>query len=210
MVMDPKRLEEALDGPPPTHVRNINLDTHLGAAPQRPYALLEDHLYAPEGYRTLEDLQGALAGQDAPSGLPKGAPSPYEVKDEGGDLVRYVVSAEPQETVIIDGAVKNRIRFAKRYVSLTKAGARAADEAGRPTDFWNGFTWLRGGVKPEKDFAVMAHQQQLGETDGMVFEVDASPSDAAVLRHQVARMDLATPPVPVERSEPARRSGGKE
>jgi hypothetical protein len=209
MVMDPKALQDRLDGPPTTHARNINIDTHIGQAPQRPYALLEDHMAAiVDGYRDLGALERALAGQDRPDSLPDGAPHPNEVKEEGGDLVRYVVGPGFRDQLVRDGRVVERVTFEKRYVSLTMAGARAADSPERPTDYWNGFTWLRGGFKPERDFPVMAHQANQPGAQDLVFEIEADPSNAAVLRHQIAAMDRGTPPLPVAHTRPASR--GKE
>lgn len=199
MVMDPKALLDRLDGPPTTHARNINIDTHIGQAPQRPYALLEDHMASiVDGYRDLGALKRALAGQDRPDSLPDGAPDPNEVKDEGGDLVRYVVGAGFRDQLVRDGRVVERVTFEKRYVSLTMTGARAADSPERPTDYWNGFTWLRGGYKPERDFAVMMQIATGVNNKPLVFDMPASSTDVAVLHHEMRRADAARPSLPVE------------
>jgi hypothetical protein len=213
MALDPKDIQAAIDEPPPAHVRNINVDTHIGQAPQRPYALLEDQMArVAVGYRTMEDLQTAMAAAPEPQGLPAGAPNPNEVvQDRNGEYVRYVPSQDAIEQFERDGQVMQRVRFTPRYVALTMEGARAATQEGRETDYWNGFTWLRGGYKPERDFPVMAQQAAGANQEPMVFEQVASPSDVAVLRHAVRQADLARAPLPVEPSRPAtRRSSSKE
>jgi hypothetical protein len=195
-------------GPPAAHVRNINLDTHVGNAPQRPYALLEDQMaQITSGYRDLGALQAALAGAPEPGGLPEGAPNPNDVVEDGGDLVRYVPSQDTREHFIVNGEVRERIRFEKRYVSLTMQGARAADSPDRPTDYWNGFTWLRGGFKPERDFAVMTQMATGENNQPLVFDMPASSTDVAVLHHEMRRADAARPSLPVETPK---RSARKE
>jgi hypothetical protein len=194
-----------IDLPPPPHVRNINLDTHVGDAPQRPYALLEDQMaQITSGYRDLGALRAALAGAPEPSGLPDGAPNPNDVEEDGGDLVRYVPSQDTRDHFIVNGEIRQRIRFEKRYVALTMAGARAADSPARPTDYWNGFTWLRGGYKPERDFAVMMQIAAGVNNKPLVFDMPASSTDVAVLHHEMRRADAARPSLPVE--TPAARS----
>lgn len=206
MAMDPKQLQAALDGPPPAHVRNINVDTHVGQAPNRPYALLEDYMKVNDGYRDLDALNAALANEPAPDSLPKGAPNPNEVVDEGGSLVRYVPSNEARESFVRDGVVRERVRFTRRGVALSMDAARVASQHGTPTDYWNGFTWLRDGFKPEKDFPVMAKTARNGAADELVFDIEASPSAAATIRHEVGRLDAARAPLPVEpTAAPARK-----
>lgn len=208
MALDHKDIQAAIDGPPPTHVRNINVDTHIGQAPQRPYALLEDQMArVVGGYRTVADLQQALAGQERAPGLPDGAPDPNEVVDEGGSLYRYVVSQEPRAFVVRDGALMEDIVFERRAVSLSMEGARTASQNGTPTDYWNGFTWLRDGWKPERDFQVIASGRATDGAQRVVVSAPASPTDTARLQHEVNRMNLAQPPVPTE--APARAESRK-
>lgn len=202
MAMDPKDMADAIDGPPTSHRRNINIDTHVGQAPNRPYALLEDQMASVVGgYRTMADLRRALRGQPKLGFLPDGAPNPNDVVEKDGALVRYVISSEPRERVLVDGVVKERLRFQKRNVALSMEAARTASQEGVPTDYWNGFTWLREGFKPELDFNAMTKAAQTSADEPLVFDADVSPTDAAVLRHEVGRMDAAHPPLPVERRE---------
>lgn len=204
MALDHKDIQAAIDAPPPSHVRNINVDTHVGQAPQRPYALLEDQMArVVGGYRTVADLQKALAGQERAPGLPDGAPDPNEVIDEGGAAYRYVVSQEPRTFAVRDGQLMEDIVFEKRAVALSMEAARTASEHGTPTDYWNGFTWLRDGWKPERDFQVIAAGRATEGAGRVVVSAPAAPSDAARVQHEVNRMNLAQPPVPIEATAPA-------
>jgi hypothetical protein len=207
-----KDVQERLEGPPPVHVRNINIDTHIGDAPQRPYAILEDHLASvADGYRDFAALSAALKGAPEPAGLPPGAPNPNEIVERPDGWVRYVVSGEPRDRYVNDrGQVMERVRFTPRYVALSISGARAADSPDRPTDFWNGFTWLRGGYKPERDFAVMTQQALGPENEPLVFDMPASSTDVAVLHHEMRRADAARPSLPVEATPSERRTSKKE
>lgn len=199
MAMDMKDIQAAIDGPPTSHVRNINIDTHVGQAPQRPYALLEDQMArVVGGYRTVDDLRAALEGQPEPPGLPDGAPNPNEIIDEGGSLSRYVISQDARDFSVRDGQLMENITFERRAVALSMEGARTASQHGTPTDYWNGFTWLRDGWKPERDFQTMVAGQ--AATGRKVISVPAAPTDVARVRHDINRLDMARPPAPVERS----------
>jgi hypothetical protein len=137
-------IQAQIDMPPPPHVRNINLDTHVGYYPQRPHAALEDRLGAfTHGPRSFEDLAASL-------------PDGEEIEqDENGEWVRYVpVHRETAKDA--DGNVVNVLEDVPRYVALTMEAARAATAAGRETDWWSGFTWMRRGYKPEKDLHLAA------------------------------------------------------
>lgn len=210
MALDPKDIQKAIDdGAPPVHVRNINVDTHIGNAVQRPYALLEDHMARVTlGHHDVKALNASLASAPKPEGLPDGAPNPNEVKEVNGELVRYVVSQAPREAVMKDGVPHERITFEMRRVAASQQAARAASENGTPTDFWNGFTWLRDGFKPERDFPSMAQAAQNAEGQPLVFDAPMSPTSAARLQHEVNVATLSQPPMPVERSA-ARKEGAK-
>lgn len=202
MALDAKDIQERIDGGfTTTHHRNINIDTHIGAAPQRPFALLEDQMASVSGgHASLEDLQASLKNAPRPEGLPDGAPNPNEIQKDGAGYYRVVVSQEPREYVTVDGALKERMRFTKRRVAPTMAGARAASDSGTPTDFWNGFTWLRDGYKPERDFQMILQSNQRGADDELVFDVDASPTDVARISHEMGRLNASRAPFPAETS----------
>ncbi len=192
-------IQERFELPPPVHTRNINVDTHLGQAPQRPYALLEDHMASvTSGYRTVDALKAALKAAPTPDGLPDGAPDPNDVVEVNGELVRYVVSQDTKEHFVRDGQVMERVRFTPRYVSLSMEGARVASQEGRETDYWNGFTWLRNGFKPERDFPSMMAAAQSADGEPLVFDQPAASADVAVLHHEMRRADATRPSLPVE------------
>jgi hypothetical protein len=211
MAMDPKDIQERIEtgARPPVNVRNINYDTHIGHAPQRPYALLEDHMAAvTTGHADIKALQASLASAPKPEGLPDGAPNPNEVKDEGGVLVRYVVSQQPREVFATDGGqLRERVRFERRAVAPSQQMARAASENGTPTDFWNGFTWLRDGYKPERDVPAMAQAAARDGEQGLVFDAPLAPTEAAQVRHEINRANVAHPPVPIEAAQSTRKEG---
>lgn len=206
-----EQLQDEIAGPPPAHVRNINVDTHIGQAPQRPYALLEDRMaQVTLGHRDLASLKAALAGVPRPESLPDGAPDPNEVVEEDGRLVRYVVSQAARDAFVRDGTVYERVQFEPRGVALSQEAARVASQEGAPTDYFNGFTWLRDGYKPEADFAVMAQQANAGAKRDLVFDVEAAPTDVARIRHDIQRLDNARAPMPVEPSAAGRPAAARK
>jgi hypothetical protein len=143
------QIEEELELPPPAHVRNINYDTHVGYAPQRPYARLEDRMGVAQQYPSFEALAAALPG----------GPGNEIEQDETGMWVRYV--PEHRETGKDEsGDVVNVIEDVPRFVALTQEAARAASASGQETDSWSGFTWLRRGYKPEKDLATSGPKRE--------------------------------------------------
>jgi hypothetical protein len=175
-------LQEAMESPPPPHVRNINYDTHQGPAPQRPYARYEDQMgRISSGYASIEALQAALAA------LPDAdAPGNQLSQDAAGDWIRKVPEHQgPDAWVIRDGAKHYEKRPRSRYVSLTAEGAKAASAAGRETDFFNGFTWMRRGVKPEKDMIVAGAAASAAADEDVTYEL-APPAEQALLRLDLA------------------------
>jgi hypothetical protein len=205
MEQDFKDIQRRIDGPPTAQVRNINVDTHIGQAPQRPYALLEDAMATVTlGWPNAAAMRASLRGAPEASSLPDGAPNPNAVEGEDGGLFRYVISQDVRTPLVVNNEIHETLRFEKRNVSLSQQGARTASENGSPTDYWNGFTWLREGYKAERDFPVMAQAAAANDEQPMVFTAPVSPSDAASLRHNVARMDINRPPLPVS-DQPARQ-----
>jgi hypothetical protein len=206
MEQDMAAIQARMEGPPTTQVRNINTDTHIGQSPQRPYALLEDAMATiSNGWKDKAALDASVAGAPEAQGLPDGAPNPNEVQGGDGGLFRYVVSQESREPLLVDGVVNETIRFEKRGVALTQQGARAATENGSPSDYWNGFTWLRDGVKPERDFPTMMKTQADAEAQPLVFTAPVSPQAAATYKQTAARAEAAKPVIPEEQT--SRRAG---
>jgi hypothetical protein len=178
--------------------------------PQRPYPIIEQYqrMYR-TGWASLDELNASLQTAPPAGGLPDGAPSPNAVFLEDGMLVRYVIDPDvKREPFVQDGAVNERIQFRRQYVALTLEGARAAtdkrniDEGEPETDFWCGYTWIRGGYSAERTFPVMVQARQEGRRGSeLVFNAPMSPTDAARIRHEVAHMDRTSPTLPVETSQ---------
>jgi hypothetical protein len=173
--------------------------------PRRPYDSIESYerLYRTD-WASVDELKASLASAPPAEGLPDQAPDPNDVFLYEGRLVRYVVDpAEQRRFVVRNGAVEEDTAFKRQAVALSLAGARSETDAGRETDFWCGFSWVRGGYSLERTFPVMVQVAAIGAGDRMVFTQPASPSDTARLRHELARVDRQTPPMPVETGAPA-------
>jgi hypothetical protein len=156
MVMDPKEQERILaDWPVPAPDRpNINQYVHVGDAIQKPYASVE-HLLARKvsGWHSFEQLAAAVK-----AAYPEGLSGEIE-QTENGEVFRWIQEGTGSPPVAgKDGTLLMPIRRVKRWVAYSQADAKAASAAGRPTDYFNGFTWVRNGVKQERDGATMAAQ----------------------------------------------------
>lgn len=133
-MVDPKDVQALIDAPPqaaPT--RNINYDVHVGQSAQRPYAALEDTLAFRSGYASFEEMRAAGA----------------DIKQNGrGDWVR-VVDKPTGNTALGDDGKTLMAEYVdeERPVALTLAQAKAG-----PADFWDGFTWVRNGLKREREY----------------------------------------------------------
>jgi hypothetical protein len=109
-------------------------------------------------WNSIDEMAASIqANAPEPTGLPPGAPNPNTVyRDDRGRYYRHVVdpnfTREPFVARDDDGAdeVHERMQFVKNWVALSLREARDATDrikSGEPvTDFWCGFTWLRGGV----------------------------------------------------------------
>ena len=178
--------QEEINRPPEAPgIRNINHDVHLGYAPQVPYAALEDRMGAAvrPGYGSFEELQVALKGVE-------GEGNQIE-QDATGDWVRYV----PRTVEVIesrDGTREALVEDVARYVALTRNDARARSAGGAETDYFDGFTWWRRGVKPEKDMFVAA--QQLGRRNLRRVSLDPAPATPASSRAGAASVDTSGRP----------------
>lgn len=151
-------IDEAMQqGAPQQATRNINHDVHLGHAAQRPWAALEDHLAQSGGgkgggmrWPSFEALQAAL---------PEGDSNQIE-QDESGDWVRYVPYTIDHERDLDTGELYAIKEDRVRYVALSKQDAKARSAGGLPCDYFDGFTWWRNGLKPEKDLFVAQQQAE--------------------------------------------------
>mgnify|MGYP001586543406 CR=1 FL=1 len=163
-------------------------------APNLPYTVIDSamRLIRPSHPSMQAVLASIKENAPQPHGLPPGAPDPNEIFLKDGKYVRYVIdSTEPREkfvAVLPDGRseVRERLRFTSRLVCPSLEAARKAVAAGQKADFWNGYTWIRDGYKPERDFPVMAAQAaRMVDGDEIVFEQAVSSTEEAAIRHSV-------------------------
>lgn len=178
---------------------SVGSDGMVDQVPQRPYVTL-DALMAQivDRHPSVERMRASLAANaPEPAGMPVGAPSPNDVVDEDGVLVRYIVAATPPERFIRDGAVRETVNYVSRRVALSQEQARLESDRGNPTDFWNGFTWLRDGYKPERDFAVVAAQNAGTAQRRFSYERDVDATDIAQMQRDFKRIEAVSDPLPV-------------
>lgn len=187
----------------------------VAVPPQLPYTSLEAWSSAfSREWASIEAMAASLATAPRAEGLPDQAPSPNTVyQDERGQLYRFVIDPDvTRRPFVQDDMVHESVQMRKQYVALSLDAARAATdnrnaEAGEPeTDFWCGFTWLRGGYSPERWAPVEVQRSAVhGGGPALVFTQPASPTDAARIRHEVANMDRRAPTLPIETAPKAKR-----
>lgn len=164
----------------------------LPGVPQSPYVVVED------AYRK------ALATSRHASfeGLKRSLKPPHEIhQNERGEWVRTVSRYVPGASTNIEGVLHHQIEFYDRHVALSLEEARRMARPGFDIDHWNGFTWMRNGVKPELDFSTIQANQRT-----QVARLDWVPAPASEqAAAQAARMrELAVvPAVPSMTSEEA-------
>lgn len=190
-----------------TGVEGLVMDAHgMAIPPKRPFVILEDYLRKVRAsWPSKSEMAASIeANAPTPRGLPEGSPNPNDVYEANGVLYRHIVDPEfLREMVVRDGKVREQIQFKKRPIALTMSEARrmtdtSTFEDDHSTDFWNGFTWLRGGYSPERDFPSMVKAAMISVGDEpLIFEVDASPTDVAHLRHEMARLDRNSQIMPI-------------
>jgi hypothetical protein len=174
-VLDQKEIQEALESPPEQGaVNNINRHVHIGAAPQRPYAALEDRMAQNRGWASFGDIP-----KDA--GIKKG--------DDGGYY--RVVQVGTGRQVEKGGKLYNVVRTQRRGVALSLEAAQAASQNGSPTDYYDGSGWIRGGRKREYELASAVGTEFAEELE----LVEAAPEDQAVHSQRRAALAAAAPAV---------------
>lgn len=187
--------------------------------PNTPYAVIESEMNKVQrtnpgeigpSWPNLQAMLGSIKRNAVPAqGLPKDAPNPNQVYLHDGQYIRYVIdSSETREHYVENNVVHERISLVIRNVSLSLEGARRAsgtlkaDGTVTHCDYWNGFTWLRNGYTPERDFPVMAQQASRSvQGTRLVFSQPVSPTDEARIRHEVSHMDRTRPTLPVETAD---------
>lgn len=125
--------------------------------------------------------------------------------DEQGNRVRWV-SRHTGQTFMVNGQLQLEVEDYTRYVSLNRQEAIKASTAGRDTDFWNGYTWMRYGYKPERDFV----PERRTETAPRLRYEPASPADAAVAHASALRQQAKQTPIPIIQTAEGDASGPTE
>lgn len=139
-------------------------------------------------------------------------------QNEHGQWVRTVSQYVKGSRRIVNGVMEHEIEYVDRHVALSLAQAQKLAKPDYQIDFWNGFTWMRQGVKPEKDFSTILNNQARG--DSTRSWVRASEAEQAVAQAITARHLSIQPPIPVtmtndapevspEASAAARRGPGR-
>lgn len=172
--------------------------------PKLGYSMLDEvrRVYR-TAWASLDDMNASIAANaPVPNGLPDGFPNPNHVFLADGLLVRYVVDPDVErQYLVVDDHVEETIQARRQLVALTLEGARKETDAGRETDFWCGYTWIRGGYSPERTIPVMVQAAAAAkDAEALTFRQPVSPTDAARVRHEVAAMDRKQPTLPVVRS----------
>lgn len=167
--------EKLLGAAPPLQARNINIDAHQGHMPQRPYGRLEDQLARiVTGWQSYDQLLAALpAAQKAKI-----------AKGDDGALYRLVPEGTGVQVVGADGLLYDQVRKTRRAIALQQKIAKGQSAAGTPTDYWNGFTWLRNGFKPEQDFTDIVQSRAVEAEE--IELVPASEQDQSL--HRAAQL----------------------
>lgn len=168
---------------------NINVYTHVGEAIQKPYASVE-HLLARKvsGWKSFEELQAAVK-----RAYPDGGLSSEIEQDENGGIFRWIQENTGAPPVAgKNGQLMMPIRRVRRAVAMLQADARIASANGSPTDYFNGFTWVRNGVKQERDGATMSLVP--GANPNVEYDyVPATEHDQLAYQAQINAMSVRQP-----------------
>lgn len=182
--------------------------------PKSPYVNIQEKMSdVRPGWRSVQEMMSSIrrnapgvpddAGYPRGSGLPPDAPNPNVVYLKDGAYIRYVIdTSEATERIVKGGRVIERVKLTPRMVCLSLDAARAASSVGNKADYWNGFTWIRNGYIPERDFPTMAKVAAMGTIGAeLVFEQPVSASDEAVIRHQMQHIERTRPTLPIETAD---------
>lgn len=164
----------------------------LPGVPQSPYVVVES------AYRTAVSTQRHASFE----ALKRSLPAPHEIHQNArGEWVRTVSRYVKGASTIIDGVLHHQIEHYDRHVALSLTEARSLARPGFDIDFWNGFTWMRNGIKPELDFSTLQANQR---TEQRKTEWVAAPaSEQAAAQAAEMRRAAVVPAIPSITSEQA-------
>lgn len=180
--------------------RNINVDVHMGAAAQRPFAALEDFLAFKSRWGSYEEMQSAEKAS-------LGDAATMEKLDNGA-WVRYVEEHVPGGVVLgADGNAYERKRRVARQVALSNDEAHQ-----RRADYFDGSSWVRNGEKREKERVLLTAER--GQVDEFLVpagaETQATTREAAQRRYADTPMPPTAPAGLKVRAEGGKKSDEKE
>jgi hypothetical protein len=207
--IDPEDEQKILQdwGYPPDR-REINLDTHIGAAPQKPFARLEPLLARKRtGWRSFEEMHAAVE-----AAYPEGSDGRKLEQNENGEAFRWVKGHTGERVASADGTLLLRAYEERVPVAFNQQDARAASTSGVRTDYFNGWTWMKGGIKAERDVATMAAAPDANPNRKVFYE----PADEAEqMRHRAAvaatasNLGLTPMPPPAADTAPTAKPAAK-
>ncbi len=186
-INSPEMADEAYWDESPTEAPRVAMaPPGLPGAPLSPYVQIE----------SLARLAMVTRRHASFEALRKSLPAGEEIhQNAGGQWVRTVSRYVKGASRIVNGVLQHKIEYYDRYVALSLEQAQKHSRPEAELDFWNGFTWMRRGVKPEKDFATMLNNQATGATD--TEWVDAGDAEQAVAQAITSRHLASLPPIPV-------------
>ena len=141
------------------------------------------------GVKNIKDWPSYEAIQVSLAQAGESGPANTVQHDEAGRPFRLVpVNEGTRERE--DGTLEYLVRPVRRYVALSLSDAQKKslhpDErlGRREWDHWNGWTWIRRGLKPERDLITLVQQRLDAQKEPLQFE--AAP-EADQIEHQNIR-----------------------
>lgn len=160
----------------------IDAPTVPGEQPRRPGYVTQADL----GVQNVKGWPSYEAVQASVRGAGDRGPANEIQYDEAGRPYRLVPTTEGTREND-DGSLEYLIRPVRRYVALSLKDAQqrslSRDErlGRREWDHWNGWTWIRRGLKPERDLITLVQARLDAQREPLVFE---PATEADQIEHQ--------------------------
>jgi hypothetical protein len=122
------------------------------------------------GWTSFEHLRGALPDWTTPI---------EEI--EPGIWVRYVPEPTGIRELRADGVEVVRVNREQRHVALSLQAANTLSHSGDRVvhhDFWDGWTWWRDGIKPERDMRIEESKSAMESTSYTLEPIAPGPPSA--------------------------------
>jgi hypothetical protein len=167
------------------------------------------HAPGPTGWRSADELLAAVH-----AAYPEGGMAVEVEVAPDGSIYRWVPDGMVDQPFGDQtGTLITPLKDLRVPVALSQGVAQQASRNGTRTDWFNGWTWVTRGVKPERDAAVLAQRYLVEGHDPNVrirYE-PASPAEQTRYRAQVAALvantGVALSPLP--ETAPSRRPPGR-